>query len=57
MWLKYYALQIGVPLDYYPVMPMGELLDLIACFKIAHGVAKAAPSIDDDDDDLFPDLI
>lgn len=57
MWLKYYALQIGVPLDYYPVMPMGELLDLISCYKIAHGMAKAAPYVSDDDDDMFPDLI
>ena len=58
MWLKFYALQIGIPLDYFAVMPLGELLDLISCWKIYKGAAKEKITYSDPDgDDLFPDLI
>ncbi len=58
MWLKFYALQIGLPLEYARWMPLGELLDLINCWKISKGMAKEKVVLSEDDDfDLFPDLI
>ena len=45
-------------LDYFAVMPLGELLDLISCWKIYKGAAKEKIIYSDPDgDDLFPDLI
>lgn len=54
MWLDFYARQLGIPRAEALCMPYGELLDLVACYLIHHGLA--GPRQHTLDEELFPEL-
>lgn len=39
-WLDFWRLQLGLSLEEYLLMTREEVYDLIACYQIAHGIAK-----------------
>ncbi len=39
-WLDFWRLQLGLGLEEYLLMTREEMDDLIACYQIAHGIAK-----------------
>lgn len=39
-WLDFWRLQLGLEISEYLLMTKGEVYDLIACYQIAHGIAK-----------------
>ena len=53
-WFDYYGRVLGIQRGELNCIPFGELLDLIACYQIAHGAKeKRTP----DDEEMIPDLL
>jgi hypothetical protein len=45
---------LNIPRRELLCMPLGELLDMIACYQIING---AKPKMEADDDEMIPDLL